>query len=164
MIIQKHIVLVFFFVGSSFLLGQKQIWDIYTIEDQPYSNVVLDTMQNDTLCVKSAGATHRIELNSIKILRRRKDSKAGIGTLTGMLLGGVAMNLYSRNAVRKQSDFPVNTSVFRIGFNTGLGMLGGGLLGFAVGAGLGLDEYYNFSKLPYKKKKNILKNIFKQNH
>jgi hypothetical protein len=80
------------------------------------------------------------------------------------LVGGIAMNLYGRNTAGKHSNFPINVSDFSIGLHTGLGMLGGGILGYAIGSGLGLDEYYNFSKWPYEKKTKIVENILKRNH
>ena len=152
-----------FFANFSLLISQEQIWDIYTFDNQPYSNVVLDTLNNDTLYLKTMGNKYEISLESIKIMKRKRESKAKIGTLAGMVIGGTLMNLYSRKTTENQSEFPIDLSDFSIGINTGLGVIGGGLIGYLVGAGLGTDEYYNFSNISLEKKKKIIEHIITRN-
>ena len=77
---QKYlfISLIFFLATLNLLFGQKQIWDIFTVEDQPYSGVVLSKIENDTLIVKGTGNEYKIAISSIKILKRERKAKTGI--------------------------------------------------------------------------------------
>ncbi|GEM_PF-3176044 len=161
----NRIILLFSFIilSSTNLLGQKQIWDIYTFDDQPYFRVVLDTLNNDTIYVNSTGNTYKISIKSIRILRRERKSKAGIGVLAGMSIGALLMNLYGKKTTDSQNKFPIDLSDLSVGISTGIGIIGGGIIGYWVGAGLGTDEYYNFSKLSYEKKKKILNHILEKN-
>ncbi len=152
----------FLFISSSLLYGQKQIWDIYTVDDQPYARVVLDKVQSDTLFVKSTGNEYKIEINAIKTLTRKRKSKAVIGTLAGMAIGGVALNLYAKKKAENQNKFPVDLSDLSTSISTGLGIFGGGIVGYLVGTGFGADEKYNFSKLTADKRKSLLKHLLER--
>ncbi len=156
--------LLFIFIGFTTLFGQKAVWDIYTIDDQPYYRVVLDTMQNDSLFVKSMGNTYGLPLKSIRILKRQRKSRAGIGFIGGMVLGGVAMYLYNKNTTSSHSAFPIDLRDLNRGFSTFMGMISGGVLGYVVGAGLGTDEYYDFEKYSPDQQKEILQFILNKNH
>ncbi len=133
-------------VNTNLLFAQKQIWDIFTVEDQPYSGVVLSKIVNDTLIVKSTGNEYKIAISSIKILKRERKSKTGISTLAGIVSGGVLMYFIGNKKAEEQSKFPIDLSDLSVGFSTGLGMIGGGITGYLVGTGLSADEESNFSK------------------
>ncbi len=150
---------VFLFLFSTHitaLFSQKPVWNIYTFDDQPYFNVVLDGFANDTLQLKSMGKTYALPLKSIKILKRKRKSRAGVGLLTGMAAGGILLNLYSKASTKDQSTFPIDLRDLSIGITTTAGIIGGGIIGYLVGAGLGSDEYYNFSKYSYEQRKKII--------
>ena len=113
------LLIVAFFMNLNLVFGQKQIWEIYTVEDQPYSSVILDKLDNDTLYVKATGNIYKISVKSIKILKRERKSKGGIGILTGMAVGGIVMNLLSKQSSENTSKFPIsnNSSTFLIYFS-----------------------------------------------
>ncbi len=146
-------------LNSTNSFNQKQIWKIYTNEDQPYSCVVLNTLINDTLYVKAVGNTYGLDINSIKYIKHERKFKAGIGFLSGMLIGGVYMNYSARKRAENQSKFPIDLSDLGILLSTGIGIIGGGILGVFIGSALGSDEYYNFSKLSSEKKKRIIERL-----
>ncbi len=151
-------------VNVNLLSGQKQIWDIFTVEDQPYSSVVLSAIENDTLIVKGTGNEYKIAINSIKILKRERKSKTGISALAGIVSGGVLMYFLGKKKAEEQSKFPIDLSDLSVGFSTGLGMIGGGLTGYIVGTGLSADEVYDFSKRSSEKRRKILEHIIARNN
>lgn len=141
-----------FFLFCNNLFCQKQIWEIMCYSDQPYKNVVLYKLSDDTLYLKALGNIYPISVNSIVYLKRERKSYAGSGLVLGMIGGGIIGNQISQNTENEDGFF----SDISIMIGTGLGIIVGGIFGFAIGEGLGADEYYDFKKRNIDEKKILL--------
>jgi hypothetical protein len=142
--------------------AQTPLWDIFTISNQPYSNVVLDTLKQDTLQVKVLGRIYKIPVDSIATLKSERDSQAGIGVVFGVLSGAIiGFNLGGKSA---SNGTPADGLGEIIGSMFGLfmGSLLGGIVGGGVGSKIGGDKFYNFRKRSYSKKLEILQQAIKE--
>lgn len=148
-----------FLLNASLAIGQKQIWNIYTVDDQPYSGVVLNQIAHDTLYVKTSGNVYGLPINSIAFLKHERKSRAGIGFLSGMVLGGLYMNYNARKSSEQQSKFPIDAGDLSVLLSTSLGMAGGGILGATIGSAMGRDEFFTLSKLSLQEKRELIKKL-----
>lgn len=146
---------------SANLFGQIQIWEILSTSNQPYKNVVLDKISNDTLFVNAFGNTYPLDVDSIKYLKRERDTKSypRIGVLLGMIGGGIIGNHVSRNSANDKGLFSEKRNNLDIFFGTGLGMILGGIFIGAAGSGIDADEYYNFERMNHNQKIKVLEKI-----
>ncbi|MCD4692021.1 MAG: hypothetical protein K8R79_03825 [Calditrichales bacterium] len=152
------VLLLFLFCNNLFC--QKQIWEIMCYSDQPYKNVVLYKLSDDTLYLKALGNIYPISVKSIVYLKRERKSYAGSGLVLGMVGGGIIGNQTSKNAEDKNAFY----SELGIILGTGLGIIVGGIFGFAIGEGLGADEYYNFTKRSIDEKKILLLQLIQRDN
>jgi len=157
--------LVYFFpvlILINTLHSQAHTWYIFTLSDQPYSNVVLDTLKNDTLQVKVFGKFYKIPVDSIATFRRERESYTGagvtLGVLSGLIIGGVA----GSNAGHDKSPFEGIGNALGSIAGSILGALVGGIIGGSVGSGLGNDEIYNFRQKKKDEKNTILKGLIRK--
>lgn len=137
---------------SGHLFGQVEKWDIVTFTDQPYNEVILHDVSNDTLYVKAYGKVFSVSIDSIYYLKRDKSSLGGAGIIFGMTIGGITAYEISR-----RSSAPYH------GFNVFLGVIGGGIAGFVVGEALGADEYCYLRSKSHQEKVKLLSELIGRN-
>ncbi len=68
---KRYLIFIFFSLILSNLYGQE-IWDIMTISEQPYTDVVLHKVSEDTLYVNHFGETYTIVIDSIESMTRER--------------------------------------------------------------------------------------------
>ena len=145
------------------LSAQKQVWQLYTIDDQPYNPVVLDTLAGDTLIIYSAGKTYKMPLTNIKYLKRQRRSQAGAGLLAGVVAGGLAGNWFAR---RSRSDENSFSEVFADGYevlSTVVGCLAGGAVGAVIGQAAGADVYFDLQNMSPEKRRQLVSALAARN-
>jgi hypothetical protein len=147
--------LVFSIIFTTNIYGQEELWDVVTLSGVPYSKVLLFKLENDTLWVRAYGNSSSIPIDSIKYLRREKQSHTGLGIVFGVIAGGIIGNEISKKRHNNNAPFSELAEPFEIMWGTGIGIIFGGVIGAVVGTGLGNDEFYSFPSYN-KQKKNIL--------
>ncbi len=141
-------ILLLFILLSSVSFTLSNLWEIRTIDDQPYANVILNRLSADTLFVNSQGQTLPIFVNNISLMIRKGSgrSRALPGMMIGLFGGGIISNVISRSLARGQDglydDVPDGVNIF---FGTLLGITIGGIAGTAIGASLNSDKYYDLT-------------------
>lgn len=151
------LLLVFFDTGT----GKNILWDIETLDGQPYNNVILDKFVNDTLFVMAFGNIHPISADSILFMKRKGKTYKALGFIVGAFVGALGWKtmigpeseeyvylLYPKGRVTLDA---IAVTVF------------GGMVGLGAGAGLGRGEYYNLRKRDKLEKKILLKKIIQLN-
>lgn len=146
---------------STTVFAQSNIWDVYSLHNQPYVNVTLARLDNETLYVHSFGETYPIQIDSIQMIKRTSpgSSHALAGFLLGMAGGGLAGNIISRASGNHEGLFASWGKEYSAFFGTGAGMLLGGIFGSAVGAGLKPKETYPFANRTYAEKVELLQKL-----
>ncbi len=138
---------------SGACFSQNFLWDMLTDDNQPYENIFLSEVSDDTLYFNLDGRTHRVHIDSILYLKRAGRSYVIQGLLLGMAGGGLSGYLISKNNPDKPNFIYTTHRSF---FRTVIGVVLGGVLGAAAGSGLSDDRYYNFSKRSTEQKKALL--------
>ncbi|MEJ2658569.1 MAG: hypothetical protein P8012_15490 [Desulfobacterales bacterium] len=157
----KHIILGIFVLSTAFssLQAQSQTWEIITVSEQPYPTIILHSLSNDTLTFKAYGQTMPISIDSIKYLKRKKPSFAGVGILFGMTAGTI---IGLERSKESSDNNPLFTSS-NTAWNTGAGMFLGGAAGFILGEALGADEIYDLRKRNHQEKVELLSQLIQRN-
>lgn len=132
--------------------AQPQLWEVYSISDQPFVNVTIDRFDADSLYMKSMTQVLALHQDSIKYVVRRNESKFGLGFLFGAVVGGIMMGRTS-DGHGLFPDMAHGTSI-------ALGVAIGGALGGAVGLGAGTDTKYQIQKLDSEEKRKVLSRLF----
>ena len=156
-------IFLFTFLSSFSLHAQPQIWNIITNSGQPYPDVVLYRISGDTLIVKSLGNVYPVPVDSIKSLKRERESFSGLGLIAGMLVGGVVGNQVSENAASDKGMLNGLSKAVGGVFNTGTCIILGGILGFGIGSSAGSDEFIDLSRVGPAEKKTILDELIRRN-
>lgn len=136
--------------------AQKHVWQLYTIDEQPYYPVVLDSLAGDTLIIHSAGKAYKMSLANIKYLKRQRQSRAGVGLLAGVVAGGLAANWFARQSRSNENSF---TGGFADGYevlSTIVGCLAGGALGAVIGQAAGADVYLDLQNMSPEKRRRLV--------
>ncbi len=147
-------VLVLFFTAGIF--AQVPVWEIVTVDNQPYKNVVLHELSEDSLYVKAYGKTFSIPVDSLRYMQR--ESKSGSYAVPGLFLGMIAGGIFGNLLTGKSST---NNPIGGLGkvTGTGLGIAIGGVLGLAMGANAGSPQYYNMEKRDHRQKVELLRKL-----
>ncbi len=145
------------------LHAQPQRWRIFTTSGQPYPEVILYRLADDTLLVKTLGNVYPLPVDSIQSLTRERESFSGFGLILGMLAGGVVGNQVAENAATDKGMLNGLSKAMGSIFNTGTGIILGGILGYAVGSSTGSDEVVNLSNEDLIEKKKILMELIRRN-
>jgi len=149
-------------VSGGPLWSQNSVWNIRTADNQPYTQVALYALSNDTLIVQSMGNLFSIPVSSIQNVSK-VESKFGV-TLGGIVLGFIAGGLIGANSVDDvDEDDPY------AGFAAGPvvaakigGLILGGLLGSVVGGVLFhtlADDSYDLRYDTLERRKEILRKL-----
>ena len=150
-----------FLANYNLVKGQDNIWDIYTFDNQPYSKVVLDRLNGDTLYVKAMGNKHKILLASIKKMKKQRSAKIiGLFTFSGTVIGLLSMHLRNANLDRIKIDYYLRNHIKNNNFI--LGAISGGLVGYLFGS-FARPRFYDISELSIEKRKRILRQIILRN-
>ena len=86
------LLLVVVFILCQRTAAQPQLWEIYSISNQPFVNVTIDRFESDSVYMKSMTQVLALHQDSIKYVVRKNKSKDGLGLLVGAVMGGVLMN------------------------------------------------------------------------
>ncbi len=157
----KHIILGIFLLSAAFssLQAQSQAWEIITRSGQPYPAVVLTDLSNDTLIIRAYGQYLPISIDSIKYLKRKKPSFAGVGILFGMTAG----TIIGLERSKESSDDSFRPFFKSPGWNAGVGMFFGGMVGFILGESVSGDEIYDLRKRNQEEKAELLSRLIQRN-
>jgi prolipoprotein diacylglyceryltransferase len=109
--------------------------------------------------VKAYGNFYSVHVNSIKSIKREKNSHAGAGFFIGIIAGGILGNRIAHNLANDDGFFSDINNSLNVFFGTTIGMAVGGIIGFSTGKGLGADEYYDFSRRNHNEKKKLLSEL-----
>ncbi|HEX9739960.1 MAG TPA: hypothetical protein VGA29_04225 [Ignavibacteriaceae bacterium] len=142
----------FYFLQTK-TFAQPQLWEIYTISDQPFINVTVDKYESDSLYIKSAFQLIALHQDSIKYLIKRNESQFGLGFLIGAVLGGVLIGLTADENEGFFSELWRGTATF-------FGIILGGAIGGIMGLAAGTDTKYNLEKLDSETKRVLLNRLF----
>ncbi|MBD3226024.1 MAG: hypothetical protein GF313_14955 [Caldithrix sp.] len=156
--------LMFILIVYTSAFGQAQSWTFVTYEDQPYSEVVLYQVSADSLYVKAFGKIHAVHIDSIKYMKRKRESYAGRGFITGMITGGVLANRIAVNSGYENGFLGGFAYGVEIIIGTAAGIIGGGILGYALGSGFSKDEFYDFSTRNLQEKKTLLTKLLNRSY
>jgi len=152
-----YFILLLFLTASA--SGKVPLWEIVNVDNQPYKNVILHKLSDDSLYVKAYGKTFSIPVDSLRYMQSEKSSGsyAVPGFFLGMIGGGVLGNLLTGNSGGKNifSDLGKFTG-------TGLGIAVGGVVGMAMGASSNNPEYYNLRKRTHEQKLSLLMKLLTQ--
>ena len=135
------------------IFAQPQLWDIYSISNQPYINVTIEKYESDSLYIKSMNLSYILHQDSIKYLIEKKESNFGLGFLFGALIGGI----YGGVSSVSSNEF---FSEIGHGFSIVFGALIGGTLGGVIGLVSGTNEKYDLEKLDSEGKRELLNRLF----
>ena len=141
------------------IFAQVPLWEIGTVDNQPYKNVALHRLSHDSLYVKAYGKTFPIPVDSLRYVRQenKTGSYAVPGLFLGMVAGGVLGNLLTG---KSGGNDPIG-GLGKVTV-TGLGIATGGLLGMAMGASAGSPQYYNMEKRNHRQKIELLEKLIKK--
>lgn len=141
--------------------SQSTTWDIIMHSGQPYPNVWLKKISNDTLFVNVYENTYKLQIDSIGSMKEVKEnsSHAFGGFLFGAISGGMIGFVISKNSADESGFFSELGNTTRSFFGTGLGILVGGLFGSAVGSGIDRGEIYNLKKRSHPEKIKLLSKL-----
>lgn len=134
--------------------AQLQLWDVFSASNQPFTNIVVDRYESDSLYIKSMGHVIVLHQDSIKFLLRKNKSRLAVGVLVGSLAGG----LFANRMVCVDDENPFS-GIGSLSFTT-LGIVVGGLLGGTVGAGAGADTKFQIAQLNSEGKRKLLSRLF----
>jgi hypothetical protein len=158
----KFNIIVLFIVLINFLqneiFAQPQLWEIYSISDQPYINVTIDKYESDSLYIKSTDHLFVLHQDSIKYLLREKESNFGLGFLIGAVGGGIFGAAISSSS---NEFYDMGFSDTGKSLSIVSGAIIGGVLGGIVGLASGADEKYQLEKLTTEHKRALLSRLFK---
>src|SRR5437867_4091512 len=146
------LILVVFSLGNKAAVAQPQLWDVYSISDQPFANVTIDGYRSDSLYAKSMNQLIAFHQDSIRYLVKRNSSKFALGLLVGAVVGGIIAGASSTGS-DAFSDLGRASSVT-------LGIVVGGVLGGAIGSAAGADTRYRIEKLDADQKRRLLSRLF----
>lgn len=132
--------------------AQPQLWDVFSISNQPFVNVAIDRYESDSLYLKSMNQVIALHQDSVKYIFQKKSSKAGLGFLIGAAAGGLAMNGISQGDGLFDGMF--RTPSIALGVAIGAG------IGGAIGASMGADTRYRMEKLNPEQKRKLLSRLF----
>ena len=157
----KFNIIVFVLISVNFLqneiFGQPQLWEIYSISDQPYINVTIDKYESDSLYIKSMEQLFVLHQDSIKYLLRKKESNFGLGFLIGAVGGGIFGAAISTSS---NEFYDMGFSDTGESLSIVSGAIIGGILGGIVGLASGADEKYQMEKYSTEGKRKILNRLF----
>lgn len=134
------------------IFSQNQLWEIYTISNQPFVNITVDKYESDSLYVKSMGQLFILHQDSIKYLLKRRESYFGLGFLFGSIAGGLLGAASSSGSDGFFSDLGKSLSIIS-------GAIIGGIIGGIGGLAAGADEKYRLDRLTTEKKRELLNNL-----
>jgi len=135
--------------------AQNKLWELKAYKHQPYTDVTLNYLSDDTLYFKSSDGEHKVDFSLLTELKWDGESHSGKGILLGALVGGLGGLLLAPD-VDKSNPISTLGSAGEKGAYTVYGTLGGGLLGLFIGANIYEKERYNFTKMPLEEKRQIL--------
>lgn len=140
------------------IFAQPQLWEIYSISNQPYINVTINKYESDSLYIKSMYQSLVLHQDSIKYLLRKRESNFASGFLFGAIAGGVF-----GAATSSESDGFYDIGFSSIGkwLSIVLGAIIGGTFGGVVGLASGADEKYQIEKYTTDDKRKILRRLFR---
>lgn len=141
---------------TSAICSQPKLWELYTLTNQPYVNVVIKKYENDSLYLKSENRILVLHQDSIKYLLKRNESHAGLGIIFGAIAGGLVANKVNGDSKGWFSEIGDFTSTI-------LGILVGGVIGGLFGSAIGADTKYDLEKMDYKTKQRLLTRLVDQN-
>lgn len=157
---------IFCFLFTSSVFGQEKNWQITLTNGKVISNIFLQQVEGDSIALASVSSATTImkwiPVDSITELRHVKKSKfwkgAGIGFVAGATVGAlIGWATYEKPAPNPDDWFPdlwEGPEYNAIGGGI-LGAPVGFLLGGIIGASMGRDEIYDFSKMNHKQKLNL---------
>ncbi len=135
------------------IFAQPQLWDIYSVSNQPFVNITVDKYESDSLYLKFMDRAIVLHQDSVKYLVKRNTSKFGIGFLIGAVVGGVFFNTTLQGSNDPLSQFG------RLSL-TGLGIVVGGTIGGLLGSAQGTDTKYQIEKMNTEEKRKLLSGLF----
>ncbi len=136
---------------SDNLSGQVQKWDIVSLSNQSYNDVILHDLKYDTIYVKVYGDIFAIPIDSIYYLKREKPSLSAAGVIFSMTVGGII----GYEVAKKKSQF-------YYGYHVMVGMLSGGIVGFLLGEAIGADEYCYLRSKSHEEKVRELRKLMER--
>lgn len=139
---------------SDVIFAQPQLWNIYSISNDPFTNVTVVNYEADSLYIKSMSQLFILHQDSIKHLVKINESNLWLGFVFGAVAGGII-------GATNSSDSGGLFSEIGKGFSIVLAALAGGVLGGVVGLVSGSDRTYNIEKLDPQRKRKLLKQLFK---
>lgn len=145
--------IIFILSLSSAIYSQPELWEVYTLTNQPFVNVVIDKYRNDSLYLKSSDRIIVLHQDSIKCLVKRNESHIGLGIILGSITGGLLANKVNGDSEGWFSDINDYGSTI-------LGILIGGLVGALSGSAAGTDTMFDIEKMDYEKKQILLSKLF----
>jgi len=152
-----NIIFLFALISFYFLqnkaYAQPQLWEIYSISNQPFVNVTVDKYESDSLYLKYMDQMIVLHQDSIKYLLHRNESNFGLGFLIGAVLGGILGNSASQRSDDLFSGSGRSSSTL-------FGILIGGAIGGSAGLASGADNKYQVEKLNSEDKRKLLNRIF----
>jgi len=146
-------IIIFIVIISSTIYSQPELWEVYTISNQPYINVIIDKFEYDSLYLKTENRIIALHQDSIKYILKRNESHAGLGIILGALAGGLVANKIKSDSDGWFSDIGDFSSTI-------WGILIGGLVGGLIGTASGADTRYDIENMDYKTKHNLLLRLF----
>jgi hypothetical protein len=149
-IILLCLVLINFFFLQNKMFGQPKLWEIYTISDQPYINVIIDKYESDSLYLKYMDQLFIIHQDSIKYLVKRNKSNFAAGCIIGAVVGGI-IGITTYREPKGNGLVSLDFGPFT---STVAGIFIGGAVGGLAGAASGADNKYRIDKLEPETKRN----------
>ena len=133
-------------------VAQPKLWEVYSVSNQPFVNVVIDRYESDSIYIKSMNQVIVLHQDSIRYLVYRHHPNMAIGFVFGAAAGGFFMSEMSRGSSGLFADVGRTSNIL-------VGVALGGLIGGAVGAA-GNTTRYEIYKMDPAAKKKLLATLF----
>ena len=159
-----YIIITLIIIMSTVCYSRVEKWEIKTYANETLKDVVIESLDNDTLFVSTPEDTIAISVRSIIDIRRKRSKKyIGIGAQSGAVIGGISGFYIKRNS-QEEREGDLKEFIERLDFYEAasyfiLGAVIGGATGTIVGASLSQDEYYRLASMEYEKKVAVLNMI-----
>ncbi len=151
--------LVLFLISISIFFQQRtfaqpQLWDIYSVSNQPFVNVTVDKYESDSLHIRCTDRLIALHQDSIKYLVKQNRSQWPLGILIGSMAGVIFANILPQQSSATPNEFGSESL-------TVFGALIGGTIGGVFGLAKGIDAKYQIEKLNTDEKRKLLNGLFR---